>query len=477
MELENPQKTRGKVYTPQRLVTQILDLAGYFGPAIFEKRVMENSCGDGAFMAQIVERYCRECVARGLKRDEMRASLERCVYGIELDESELRSCRRRLDEIAAGFRLRDVRWRLRCGDATAERQYDGKMDFVIGNPPYVRVHNLGSSLNSVKNFAFTQSGMVDLYIVFYEVGIDMLAPGGTLAYITPSSFFGSVAGEKMRSFFVEKNLLRKVVDLKHERPFDAASTYTTIVTLQKGASARRDVEYYQYDAQTGPYYVDALNVEDFYQAGKFYFARRQSLDALRRIVANRGVCDVDVKNGFATLCDSVYVDALDFESKFVIPVVKASKGVWKKMIFPYDRNARPVSEDALRQDARLYEYLTANRAKLDARASEPTAKKYWYAYGRSQGVADVEREKLTINTLIRDERDLKLVRAPVGAGVYSGLYAVSATNPLDEVAAALRTSEFAEYVALLGKYKSGGFYAFSSKDVKTYLNYKLSAAR
>ena len=147
------------------------------------------------------------------------------------------------------------------------------------------------------------------------------------------------------------------------------------------------------------------------------------------------------------------------------------------MIFPYDRNARPVSEDALRQDARLYEYLTANRAKLDARASEPTAKKYWYAYGRSQGVADVEREKLTINTLIRDERDLKLVRAPVGAGVYSGLYAVSATNPLDEVAAALRTSEFAEYVALLGKYKSGGFYAFSSKDVKTYLNYKLSAAR
>ncbi|MFG6319101.1 MAG: hypothetical protein K1W33_04465 [Clostridia bacterium] len=33
--------------------------------------------------------------------------------------------------------------------------------------------------------------------------------------------------------------------------------------------------------------------------------------------------------------------------------------------------------------------------------------------------------------------------------------------------------EFGEYVSLLGKYKSGGYYTFSSKDVKTYLDYKI----
>ena len=95
----NPQKTRGKVYTPEKLVTQILDLAGYYGEAILDKRIMENSCGDGAFLAQIVDRYCRVADARAMTPRELRERLERHIYGIELDKDELRKCRARLDEI------------------------------------------------------------------------------------------------------------------------------------------------------------------------------------------------------------------------------------------------------------------------------------------------------------------------------------------------------------------------------------------
>ena len=56
------------------------------------------------------------------------------------------------------------------------------MDYVLGNPPYVRVHNLGDSFDLIKNFLFAQNGMTDLYIVFYEIGLRMLNKDGILGY-------------------------------------------------------------------------------------------------------------------------------------------------------------------------------------------------------------------------------------------------------------------------------------------------------
>jgi hypothetical protein len=36
------------------------------------------------------------------------------------------------------------------------------------------------------------------------------------------------------------------------------------------------------------------------------------------------------------------------------------------------------------------------------------------------------------------------------------------------------SSDFLDYVSVLGKYKNGGYYTFSSSDVKKYLIYKLN---
>lgn len=63
---------------------------------------------------------------------------------------------------------------------------------MLGNPPYVRVHNLGESFDEIKTYACAQNGMTDLFIVFYELGIRMLNATGVLGYITPSSYFNSV---------------------------------------------------------------------------------------------------------------------------------------------------------------------------------------------------------------------------------------------------------------------------------------------
>lgn len=53
---------------------------------------------------------------------------------------------------------------------------------MLGNPPYVRVHNLGESFDEIKTYACAQNGMTDLFIVFYELGIRMLNATGVLGY-------------------------------------------------------------------------------------------------------------------------------------------------------------------------------------------------------------------------------------------------------------------------------------------------------
>ena len=95
----------------------------------------------------------------------------------------------------------------------------------------------------------------------------------------------------------------------------------------------------------------------------------------------------------------------------------------------------------------------------------------WYGFGRTQGINDVYRCKFSINALIRTPFDLKLIKCDKGVGVYSGLYILTEI-PESELREMLYCEDFISYISLLGKYKSGGYYTFSSKDLKNYLEYK-----
>ncbi|MBQ4080492.1 MAG: hypothetical protein II596_07425, partial [Thermoguttaceae bacterium] len=80
------------------------------------------------------------------------------------------------------------------------------------------------------------------------------------------------------------------------------------------------------------------------------------------------------------------------------------------------------------------------------------------------------KNKYSINGLIRDKSDIKLNRCPPGTGVYGGLYILTEI-PFEELQALICSDAFVRYVSLLRKYKSGGYYAFSSRDLKVYLEY------
>lgn len=466
-------KHKGRVYTPEYIVNIILDMSHYTDDFL-EKHVIDNSCGDGAFLCEIVNRYCKLSLKRNLPQNTLKKHLEKYIHGIEIDPVEHKKCLKKVTEVAKKYGItNEINWDIICENALTVDKYNGKMDFVLGNPPYVRVHNLDDSLDTAKKYSFAQDGMTDLYIVFYEVGLNMLNKNGVLGYITPSSFFNSLAGNYMRKFFVQENLLEKLVDLKHFQAFNA-TTYTTIVILNKKHNSKES-EYYQFDEKNRiPYFVETLTPDDYYISGNFYFSAKENLLLLKKVFFNSEHCPLEVKNGYATLCDEVFIGSFGFKSKYIIPVIKASRGEKKQIIYPYDSTGKLISVKELEKDEDLYSYLLKNKEKLLKRNAEKKSVNNWFAFGRSQAINDTYKNKISVNNLLRTSADLKIVSAPSGTGVYSGLYLTGEVKELEKAVSLLKSEEFPTYISLLGKYKSGGYYTFSSKDIKAYFDYKLT---
>ena len=258
-------KQSGQVFTPPFLVNEILDTAGYCGANIVGKHVIDNSCGDGAFLCEVVRRYMAN-----YKGTDLKINLETYIHGVELDTEAYLHCLENLNIIAAKHGLGNIKWDIQNTDTLTVEKFNSKMDFVIGNPPYVRVHNL-ENYEAVKKFKFAEGGMTDLYLVFFEIGFNMLKKGGKLCYITPSSWINSVAGGVLRQYIQRHKNLVKLIDLGHFQAFDA-TTYTMISLFEK--DSKHDTFVYQNYGDTS---FERLTIKDSIIGNMMYLADKNTL--------------------------------------------------------------------------------------------------------------------------------------------------------------------------------------------------------
>ena len=476
-------KKDGKIFTPKDTVWRMLGLLKYYSlqrrkdGTVFwpntRKHIIDNSCGDGAFLVKIVDFYCHnvEITTRRNKK-ELKAMLETYIHGIELDSVEYEKCLRNLDRVAELNGLKDVKWDIQNRDALTCHDYDGKMDFVVANPPYIRTHDLECDLTG---YEFTTEGMKDIYLAFYELGFRMLNETGKMCYITPSSWFTSLAGQKMRDYVIENRNLEYVEDYGHYQLFENATTYVAITIFGKDkVDTVKHVRMDRTEDDDGFWEgVTYIPFDDMCIDGKFYFGTPNQLKQMREIGEfNNGTKRMErpfqVKNGYATLADGVFIEG-DVPwvagDKYVIPAMKASTLKWDWCIFPYDDEGNLVMEEELEKNAPMeYKLLLEHKDKLLERATEEP----WYAYGRTQAIKDTFKEKWAVKSTIKDLSEPICKRVPPGSGVYGGLYILT-EHP--EALKALETQDFMNYVKLLGKYKSGGYYTFSSKELENYLNW------
>lgn len=460
-------KQIGQVFTPHFLVCDILNTAGYQSIKILQRHIIDNSCGDGAFLQEIVRRYI---AVSKQPQEQLKRDLETYIHGIELDPIAYTQCLVNLNNIAQENGLNDVKWDIHNADTLTQDQYNGKMDFVVGNPPYVRVHNL-ENYDAVKKFRFAEGGMTDLYLVFFEIGFNMLKKGGKLCYITPSSWINSMAGSVLRQYILQHHNLIKLIDLGHYQAFEA-TTYTMISLFEK------DVEHecftYCIYQEKSPHILvqDCLTIEETIIDGMMYLSDHKTLEELRNMYTTNYRQYVQVKNGFATLADPVFISSTFPFEEYVIPTIKASTGKWYKAFYPYDHNGKPLAKEEIFANSEISYYLEQHKAELLKGKTENDTPD-WYLYGRTQALKDVWSQKYTINTILKDVQSIKINDVPAGSGVYSGLYILTSVDE-SILIQILCTQDFINYIATLKKYKSGGYYTFNSRELELYLNYKLT---
>ena len=472
---KNKEKKLGQINTPDRIVSKMLDFGAYNKPInILEKHIMDNSCGNGQFLSEIVRRYIKTALEYGKTANDITGELSKYIHGIEIDEPTCNECKERLSSIAEQFGIVGVNWDIICANTLLVHEYDGKMDYVFGNPPYVRVHNVKGSDNYdiLKGYTFAEKGSSDLYLAFYECGLKSLNENGTLCYITPSSWLSSASGKKMRDYVLENRNLYAVVDFEHTQVFDNAQTYS-IITLFHNGKKQDEVAYNLYenhDFNT----VSSVTYDEIIHDGAFRFVPKEYSKTFNNI-DSCNIRKIRVKNGLATLNDKVFIDEIpkDFPAIYYIPVIKASTGKWGKCLFPYeicyDRNIESIPlEDIESRYPYLYKYIMLHEEELKARTYDKGSN--WWELGRSQGLSDTFKDKIAINNLTKGPGDIKITAVPAGSHVYSGFYILTDT-PFNDIKEALHSKQFFNYVKALKKYKSGEYYTFSSKDVEKFLNY------
>ena len=136
-------------------------------------------------------------------------------------------------------RTRGFGWLL---DSQAEQERGRRgFDCIIGNPPYIRVQELNQWAPDECEFykwryKSAAKGNYDIYVVFVERCLELLAPEGFLGYIMPHKFWQAKYGEGLRKVVAGGKHLRSVLDFGDQQVFHGVTTYTAIHCFGRDAS-------------------------------------------------------------------------------------------------------------------------------------------------------------------------------------------------------------------------------------------------
>ena len=283
-------KRLGEFYTPTEIIDYILTSVGYtYSYNIETKDLLDPACGSGGFLVRasrrLISRFLmkfgktnkrelrepknwKEIIGR-LSPDEAKIILEAIqehIYGLDINPF---ACH--IAEMNLLFQIIDLyqkvrqkypeyklkRFKIYRADSlekpTQKDLWDSsysafleeqeeldaiktkKFDFVVGNPPYVRVQHLTEVdkkkyLESYK----TANKNYDIYVLFFERGLQWLKEENKLGFICSNRFTTVNYGENLREYILKNSVIEEFVDFKDTGIFKDALNYPSIIILRKG---------------------------------------------------------------------------------------------------------------------------------------------------------------------------------------------------------------------------------------------------
>ena len=465
-----------QIPTPIEYARAMLDYAGYKN-RLYGKTVLENSCGEGNILCEIVCRYIEDAIGFGYSNAEIVRGLEIDIEGIEIDDNKISVCLDNLNHMLMRYDIGKVRWNVHKGDYLKLK--DKKYDYIIGNPPYITYHDMGESQRKClkENYVSCKRGRFDYCYAFIEKSINSLNENGILAYLVPYSImknkFAAGLREILRPYILE------IYDYSGIKIFPDAIT-SSIILVCKNQNNGRDIHYFAMKKK------ENQKIERNVLNGKWFFSIENE-DKRKRFGDY-----FEVYNSVATLLNEVFllenyeenehyilIDGQAIEKKITYPAISAksinkSKKNNKKellIIFPYDyKNGKLRHYDLNEFQMKFpgtYMYLNSYREKLDKRKKDKNAK--WFEYGRSQALSRVFGRKLVMPMVITNS-----VKTYYGANKtipYAGYFIKCRCRDklkLSDAKKILESEEFYDYVIRHGTPTTPTSYRISVNDIKEY---------
>lgn len=244
--VSDPGADYGEVFTRRWVVDLILDLVGYTPDKdLAAQALIEPSCGTGAFLVPIVERLIESSEAHG--RDLR--SLTRAVRAFDLLDANAQRARKAVVGLLTSHGLEADEaeglageW-VATGDFLLHPHEPASADYVVGNPPYIRLENVSRrTMDAYRRICPTMRGRADIYVGFIERGLDLLKHGGVLSFICADRWMRNQYGADLRGMITSKYAVDTVISMHEVDAFeDDVSAYPAIVVLRNGDQGRSAV--------------------------------------------------------------------------------------------------------------------------------------------------------------------------------------------------------------------------------------------
>lgn len=402
-------ESRGVVFTRLEVVEFILDLVGYTEDRpLYEKRLLEPSFGGGQFLLPIIKRLLAAW-RRTKSEESVLDILGNAILAVELHRKTFHSTREAAIELLideglsakTSTELAD-RWLVQGDFLLAS--LNGRFDFAVGNPPYVRQEMIPSPLLAEYRSRYqTIYDRADLYIPFIERSLLLLTTGGCLGFICADRWMKNRYGGPLRNLVAEQFHLKIYVDMVGTPAFHSnVIAYPAIAIVSREApGATRIAHRPTIDRSTLSTLAQMLRVKQFQQGtlvrelaqvpngeepwlleaeDRMLLIRRleQAFPTLEEVGCRVGI-------GVATGADRAFIgdfDTLDVESDRKLPLVttkdiSSGEVVWhgQGVINPFAEGGGLVD---LRNYPRLQRYLVARREIIANRHCAKKSPHNWY---------------------------------------------------------------------------------------------------
>ncbi|MDP3623093.1 MAG: Eco57I restriction-modification methylase domain-containing protein [Methanobacteriaceae archaeon] len=175
------------------------------------------------------------------------------IFGVDLNEEsiEITKLSLFLKVCKKGLKLPNLDKNIKCGNSLIDdpeyspKYFDWEEEFkeifneggfniVIGNPPYVRMEKFKEIKPFLKTNYATFAPRADLFVYFFEKGINILNKMGKLGFISSNKFIKSEYGKKLREFILENTNFERYIDHTYDEIFEDATTYPSVFIFNKG---------------------------------------------------------------------------------------------------------------------------------------------------------------------------------------------------------------------------------------------------